>query len=412
MSILNCVDANGLNRCFSEYSDNGASFREKFGKGLTFWLIFLKIVQSLGRVRGIWRVFYAFFRGEEGLFFARGLLFTPLFLLTFFFGLFSSAYAGVLSLMGDFWGNMKNSEVLYYESAKLENSQNIDILEAAWNRDPTLPRGGGEVIILDDNALLADTSPSRGKDVVERPENDQITVYVVREGDTLSEIAGMFGVSTNTIRWANDIPSKGDIAPGQKLVILPVSGVRYTVKKDDTLAKLAAKYKGNEEEIFEFNDLTSRALAVGDTILIPNGTIPAIVPVTTAKQPPKSGSRATTGTVSADGYFVRPVVGAIRTQGIHGYNGIDLSAPTGTAVLAAAAGEVVVSKGGWNGGYGNYIVIKHSNGTQTLYAHLSERLVAAGTQAAQGEKIAHSGNTGRSTGPHLHFEVRGAKNPF
>ncbi len=103
----------------------------------------------------------------------------------------------------------------------------------------------------------------------------------------------------------------------------------------------------------------------------------------------------------------------MRTQGIHGYNGVDLGASVGAPVRAAAGGTVMLSRsGGYNGGYGNYIVIKHPNGSQTLYAHLSSNAVAAGQVVTQGQTIGAVGNTGRSTGPHLHFEVRGGKNPF
>ena len=92
---------------------------------------------------------------------------------------------------------------------------------------------------------------------------------------------------------------------------------------------------------------------------------------------------------------------------------MDLAASIGTTIRAAAAGEVIVSKStGWNGGYGQYIVIKHSNGSQTLYAHLSANSVGVGDSVAAGEVIGAMGNSGKSTGPHLHFEVRGAKNPF
>ena len=111
--------------------------------------------------------------------------------------------------------------------------------------------------------------------------------------------------------------------------------------------------------------------------------------------------------------LLNPLLGAIKTQGIHGYNGVDLGAPVGTPVRASASGEVIVAKGqGWNGGYGDYIVIRHRSGIQTLYAHLSKVNVAVGEQVTAGENIALSGNSGKSTGPHLHFEVRGAKNPF
>ena len=81
--------------------------------------------------------------------------------------------------------------------------------------------------------------------------------------------------------------------------------------------------------------------------------------------------------------------------------------------MASASGEVIISRaGGWNGGYGSYVVIKHSNGTQTLYAHNSRNNVSVGDYVNQGDIIAFVGSTGKSTGPHVHFEIRGARNPF
>jgi murein DD-endopeptidase MepM/ murein hydrolase activator NlpD len=110
---------------------------------------------------------------------------------------------------------------------------------------------------------------------------------------------------------------------------------------------------------------------------------------------------------------MRPVAGGKKTQGIHGYNGIDIGAPVGTPIYASADGEVIISRsGGWNGGYGNYVVIRHSNGTQTLYSHNSKNAVAVGDTVKQGDIIGFIGATGKATGPHLHFEIRGAKNPF
>jgi murein DD-endopeptidase MepM/ murein hydrolase activator NlpD len=123
----------------------------------------------------------------------------------------------------------------------------------------------------------------------------------------------------------------------------------------------------------------------------------------------KSGVKVTSG----GGWLSYPAPGAVKTQGIHGYNAVDLAASVGTPIRAAAAGEVIVSKNsGWNGGYGQYIVIRHSNGAQTLYGHLSANSVGVGAYVSQGEVIGLMGNTGKSTGPHLHFEVRGATNPF
>ena len=114
--------------------------------------------------------------------------------------------------------------------------------------------------------------------------------------------------------------------------------------------------------------------------------------------------------VISSGYYIRPIVGGRRSQGLHGRNAVDFAAPTGTPILASAAGTVVFS--GRNGGYGNLIVIEHNNGTQTAYAHNSKNLVKQGDVVEQGDIIGRVGSTGKSTGPHVHFEIRGAKNPF
>ncbi len=287
--------------------------------------------------------------------------------------------------------NEENSDNKY-------NSQNIALLEAPVVTPGAgkLALGGGDITIVDSSAL-----EYQAESTGEARPSDQISLYVVHEGDTLSQIAKMFNVTVNTIVWANEIKD-GVIAPGQNLIILPVSGIIHTVKKGDTLQSIAKQHNGDLEEIIQFNDLGSAAeLAVGAEIIIPNGdATPATKAVTNSK-------------TVASGYYTRPLSNGRKTQGIHGYNGVDFGVPVGSKVFAAAAGKVIVSKaGGYNGGYGNYIVISHSNGTQTLYAHLSQNLVSVGTSVSQGQAIGYSGNTGRSTGPHLHFEVRGAKNPF
>ena len=284
-------------------------------------------------------------------------------------------------------------------------------LKAALNADPNPAKGGGDIAIAGGVALVPEIGPSGTLADIEvaRPGADQISIYVVREGDTLSQIAELFNVSTNTIIWSNDLRRGNVIRPGETLVILPISGVRHTVVKGDTLAGIVKKYKGDMDEVLEFNGLSEGAsLAVGNTVVVPYGIAPqAVSSVSTSAVATGSGGPY------LDGYFLRPLVGGRRSQGLHGYNGVDIAAPSGTAVLASASGEVIISRSfGYNGGYGQYIVVRHANGTQTLYAHLSENYVFAGANVVQGQVIGAVGNTGRSTGPHVHFEVRGARNPF
>lgn len=291
------------------------------------------------------------------------------------------------------------------------NSQTMRLLEPIRNPDPQAAIGGGDITIVDGVALAAKGDSIPEGEGIKSENPGEISVYVVRDGDTLSQIATMFDVTMNTIRWANDIGQKEAIQPGDKLIILPISGVRHTVKKDETIASIAKKYKGDASEIAQFNGLhEGDSIAVGDELIIPNGEVVA------PKASPSSSS-ATKLTYSGPtyaGYFMRPVSGGVRTQGIHGYNGVDLASAYGASIFASAAGEVIISRSdnGWNGGYGNYVVIRHDNGTQSLYAHLSSAIVSVGDTVAQGETIGYMGATGKATGTHLHFEIRGATNPF
>ncbi len=315
-----------------------------------------------------------------------------------------SAHAGVIS----FVTNLFKGD--FIEQTEDINSQNMALLQATLNSDPNLAQGGGDITIIEGVALMSEIGPSGSMaDIEDQSASDTISVYVVREGDSLSQIAKMFDVSTNTIIWANDL-HKSLIKEGQTLVILPVSGVRHEVVKGETLASITKKYKGDLDEILGFNDLSENSsLAVGDIVIIPDGEVGSYSFGSTG-----SSQRIVRGAnnPSYEGYYIRPVNGT-KTQGLHGYNAIDIGAPIGTPIFASATGKVIISRsGGWNGGYGSYVVVKHDNGTQTLYAHANENIVYVGQRVVQGQVIGYVGNTGKSTGPHIHFEIRGAKNPF
>ncbi|MEN9649175.1 MAG: hypothetical protein RL094_142 [Candidatus Parcubacteria bacterium] len=330
------------------------------------------------------------------------------------------AEAGILSMMTSvFGGSSTNTPVV-----ATKNAQKMDLLQAATNSDPNPSKDDGDEMIVNGEALTNENAAiGPDQDGSTKPNSDSISLYTVRKGDTLQQIAQMYNVTANTILWANDLKRGSVVNPGQVLVILPVSGVKYTVKKGDTIASVAKKYKADIESMAQYNNLeVSGALAVGDELIIPDGVFTNEGSPSTTKS--SSGTSKildsnllgglTGGTKSStSGYFIRPIVGGIKTQGIHGHNGVDLASALGTPIRAAAAGTVVISKfGGWNGGYGNYVVIQHSNGTQTLYGHMNSVAVSVGEKVDQGENIGTMGNTGKSTGVHLHFEVRGGKNPF
>ncbi len=290
------------------------------------------------------------------------------------------------------------------------------VLQASINIDPNPNKGSGIVQTSGNRALIAYNGPlGSAADIATSEQSDRISVYEVHRGDTLSEIAKMFGVSINTIIWANNLKGVNDVHPGDTLIILPVSGVERVVVKGDTLKSLAKKYGADAGEIAQFNGLgPSDPLAIGSTIIIPGGELSLPTPVRNAPSSvAKESLRGAGGTV-LPGYFGSPVLGALITQALHGWNGVDIGAARGTPVYAAADGIVIIARGGggWNGGYGNYIVINHDNGSQTLYSHLRSVVIGFGQTVSRGQLIGYVGSTGRATGPHLHFEVRGAANPL
>ena len=292
----------------------------------------------------------------------------------------------------------------------------MPLLQLALNTDPT-PSNDQELNVVGE-ALLAPSGPEGAADspsLSTHPSSDQISLYTVREGDSLSGIANLFNVTVNTIRWANDLKPGSSIQKGDVLVILPISGVRYTVKKGDTIASIARSFSADKDEIASFNNIEEdQRLTAGTEILIPDGDLSEGSQTTSS--PAKSGSTVKAsagGTVTTSGYFRKPLDIGVRTQGLHGHNGVDFGAPVGTPIHAAASGQVLISKNsGWNGGYGDYVVISHPNGTQTLYAHMQKTAVSAGSSVSKGDVIGYIGMTGDTTGPHVHFEVHGAQNPW
>ncbi len=341
-------------------------------------------------------------------------LFTIIFLLNYSFPFTANAsFLSVLSSVGTtisniFTGNSQSSST---KSNNDINSQNVPLLQSAVNFDLNAAVGGGDITVADNNeAIVSESGPSGTlADISDTVSTGQISKYVVRKGDTVSSIAKMYGVTSNTIIWANNLSSLS-LKEGQSLIILPVSGTLHTVANGDTLKSIAKKYKADVGEISQFNGLDSNSsLVVGDTIVIPDGEGTARI---SGAKPSVQGNPYRGGSgPNYVGYYIRPIIGGIRTQGLHGYNAVDIGTCVGTTLYAAAAGQIIIAKTyGWNGGYGKYIVISHYNGTQTVYGHLSQVFVNEGDVVYQGQIIGLTGNTGNSTGPHLHFEVRGAYN--
>jgi LysM repeat protein len=244
----------------------------------------------------------------------------------------------------------------------------------------------------------------------------EIVLYEVQPGDVIGAIAGRFGLDISTILWANNLTIRSYIRPGDKLAILPMDGVVHTVKKNDTVQKIAKLYSAKADEIISFNKLQADGsdLVVAENLIIPGGrkTVAAVPQPAAARRftvlsqiaaPP--GSALAPGST---GYLWPAEVRRITQYYSWRHTGVDIAGPFGKAIYAARSGTVIRSQCGWNGGYGCHVIIDHGGGVQTLYAHAQQgRLfVNVGDFVEQGQTVAGMGSTGHSTGPHVHFEVR------
>ena len=317
-------------------------------------------------------------------------------------------FSDLLKLFGRV--NIIDSKPALINESEASSGSNAPLLSAAQNPDPELDQNFPNLDIFQESALVAPANPLGT--MQDRPDQDQIFIYTVKPGDTPSSIAKSFSISANTIMWANSLTSGANLKAGSQIVILPVSGVQYVVKKGDTIQSIAKKYSGDVTEILAFNGLAPGAsLGVGSEVIIPNGELGA-----SEAKPTPAQSQRYASLPNLIGYFLRPIQGGRKTQGIHGSNGVDLASACGSAIFSAANGTVLlVRNSGWNGGFGNFLVVNHPNGTQTLYAHNQKNLVTPGESVTQGQLVALVGNTGNTrsvTGCHVHFEIHGAKNPF
>ena len=236
-----------------------------------------------------------------------------------------------------------------------------------------------------------------------------LQTHTVRAGDTLTGIASQYGVTMMTVWWANKLTSKDDLHVGQKLVIPPVNGLIVTVKDGDTLDGLAANYKVDAANVVAVNELDDPTLIIGQTIILPGAVgAPIPTPKPVARPTSKGGSCNCSGPSNySGGAFSWPVSGGgnyISQYYHYGHYAIDIAADYGSTVRSAASGTVIFA--GWKGNGGGYQVwISHGSGLYTTYSHMSAVTVGAGAGVGAGTQVGRIGQSGRATGPHLHFEV-------
>lgn len=265
--------------------------------------------------------------------------------------------------------------------------------------------------------LSATSQSLTTQDVFETQASDkprsEIVDYKVQKGDTLSGIAKKFGISEDTIRWENNLKSD-TVTVDDTLRILPVTGIAHKVVAGESIKSIANKYDANMQAIVdwpfnEFADPQTFTLIAGQMLIVPDGVKPAEQPTYVATRLKYTPSGPV---VIGDAGFTWPIHGTMNQYFSWYHPGVDLGAPIGTPIIAAHSGTVHEAiTGGWNYGYGTHVMIDGDNGYTTLYAHMSAVNVSAGQRVVAGSTLlGWVGMTGKTTGPHLHFEVRSGGN--
>jgi murein DD-endopeptidase MepM/ murein hydrolase activator NlpD len=221
--------------------------------------------------------------------------------------------------------------------------------------------------------------------------------YKVQKGDSVSGIAKKFGVSLGAVIASNNIRNARQLKEGVTLRIPNIDGIPYSIKSGDSLSKISVSFNVPLEVILDINDLKSDVIKAGETIFIPGARMNDLdlrMSLGELFIYPVSGKQLT----SNFGMRKDPISGELTF-----HTGIDLRANTGATVMASMEGNVSVISENWL--YGKHIIISHPNGYKTMYAHLNAVSVKQGDKVAQGRKIGEAGNTGYSTGAHLHFTI-------
>lgn len=241
---------------------------------------------------------------------------------------------------------------------------------------------------------------------------DQVIDYTVQPGDTLSTVADKFGISVDTIKWANDL-SSDTLTVGDSLKILPVTGVSYKVSSGDTIYSIAKKFSTNPQKIADwpFNSWANPetfSLVVGEELIVPDGIQPSSVLDSGAGGNEGYIARAPAVSVTPSGGYGWPINGIVTQFPSWYHMAYDIAAPIGTPIVATKDGIVKeVWVGGWNYGYGTHVVLDHGDGYTSLYAHMSAVAVSVGQRVVGGQTVVgYVGMTGHTTGPHVHFEIR------
>ncbi|MFA6524804.1 MAG: peptidoglycan DD-metalloendopeptidase family protein [Patescibacteria group bacterium] len=303
-------------------------------------------------------------------------------------------------------------EELYVETSETNIDNNSIFAQSGGSVTSSGGIGGNTVTIGDNTTITAEGAiikPNLIATTIGDRVRESVIYHDVQGGETVSDIAALYNISTNTILWENKLGARDFIKPGQRLTILPVSGISYQVKSGDTLDKIAEKYGAKTDEIVEYNQLASaEAISKDQIIILPGGVPPA--PPTPVVQPTSRFASVSDFFVPADatptyGTKLQWPTPSHRINQYFGWRhtGLDIDGTTASPNYAADTGRVIYA--GWSGGYGQMVKIDHGNGMQTLYGHFSKIAVSVGDNVTRGQTLGMMGCTGWCTGNHLHFEV-------
>ncbi|MFW5998737.1 MAG: peptidoglycan DD-metalloendopeptidase family protein [Bacillota bacterium] len=337
--------------------------------------------------------------------------------------LISFLLISVLFIMSTILGSIDNSNIetqniggsrdnLFGEKFKIHNLSNISNQQEeikkevenllAENEGKSINKTSGQLnennfeednSITTNSSQIAENKSHNDKDSLDKniPLVNKITEHRVKNGENLWTIAQKYNIDIDTIIGANDITNMNRIQKNDILKILPEKGIIYKINPGENLWTISRQFDIAIDKITKANDISNPDLVKPGAVLV----LPGVTPEFSYKE-------------RLNDNFIQPVNGRISSNfGMRWgskHEGIDFAVNTGTKIKAAKAGRIIYSD--WASGYGHTVIIEHRKGVRTLYGHNSKLLVQGGQYVERGEVIALSGNSGRSTGPHLHFEIQ------
>ncbi len=291
-------------------------------------------------------------------------------------------------------------------AASIDPSINIHLSGGTISAEEAKQNASGALTMSPDGVIVKPNTASKDATV-----NKDVHTYTVQPGDSIGKIASAYGVSVQTILFENKLSETDYIKPGQSLSILPTTGVKHTVQSGETVAGIAQKYKTDEETILAYNEIeVPEDILAGEVLIIPDAKF-EIPESRKPKIATYSKVEVKRASVPSDYIGGSALVWPLPIRNITQYyssrhRALDIS--NSQRPQFWSSGDGIIELSGWDGAYGQSVVVNHGNGMKTRYAHASELYVSAGDKVVSGQIIGRVGNTGRSygaTGNHLHFEV-------